>query len=522
MTVRRAILVSLISITMLAFVIQIFIDPSLVNTATACIVMASSLSVLLYIHWTTAIETHPLSTFALFGFCVTSQLGALLAQTAFLTAVSASLYDPLYTFGTLAFYQSIALAVHAVYRFFSLRRAGGTHVLRGLFDRLAIYQVPPVATLWLMGLVGLATFFFAHFEGVLGKLANGFSFLTFSPFLILFYLRELGDSYCDARFNKGLLAAFTGAAGLLGLALNTRMVMFTGGVTVALLYLLWGMRSDGRVTARAILRLGALVIVLAAVAIPLSDLATSMAIARQWRGKVSASEMIQTTFHIMGRPELIAAYRARGKEASRYRIYDEFYVENPLLNRLVTTKYTDNSLHFASALTAEDAKSRLRETSMNLVWAGLPTPLLNALDIPASKGDFSYSIGDALAYLSRGIPLGGHLIGSMIAQGIALFGPVFPFMYAGICLLLFTMMDLLTLRSAKGRAAISTLGMLQIWSFFNGGIAYEGLHLVLIWLFRNFGQTILIYFLVFVLARAVTAKRPGSSHVLKLSAWQRG
>jgi hypothetical protein len=291
---------------------------------------------------------------------------------------------------------------------------------------------------------------------------------------------------------------------------------------VALLYLLWGMRSDVRVTARAILRLGALVIVLAAVAVPLSDLATSMAIARQWRGKVSASEMIETTFHIMGRPELIAAYRARGEEASRFRAYDEYYVANPLLNRFVITKYIDNALHFGRSLTTDDSKYRLRDISIKFVWAGLPSPILDALGIPVSKADLSYSTGDTLAYLSRGVPLGGHLIGSMIAQGIALFGPLFPFMYAGICLLLFTMMDLLTRRSAEERAALSALGMLQIWNFFNAGISYEGLHLVLIWLFRNFGQTILVYFLVFSLARAVTAKRTGSSHMPKVSTWQRG
>ena len=212
MTVRRAILIFLISATILAFVIQIAIDPSLVNSATACIVMVSSLSVLLYIHWTTAIETHPLSTFTLLGFCVTSQLGALLAQTAFGTAVSASLYDPLYTFGTLAFYQWIALAIHGVYRFFSLRRAAGPQVLRGVFDHLGVYKIPPVGTLWFMGFVGLVTFSLSHYQNIVGKLAGGFTFLIMAPFLIIFYRREVGEAYCDAKLHRGLLIAYAGSA----------------------------------------------------------------------------------------------------------------------------------------------------------------------------------------------------------------------------------------------------------------------------------------------------------------------
>jgi hypothetical protein len=205
-----------------------------------------------------------------------------------------------------------------------------------------------------------------------------------------------------------------------------------------------------------------------------------------------------------------------------YAAYDERYVANPLLNRLVNTKYFDNALHFGGRLTSEAAKERVRDISVKFAWAGLPTPVLARLGIPVSKDDLAYSMGDYMAYLSRGLPLGGHRIGSMFAQGIVLFGPLFPFIYAGICLILFGLTDLLTLRSARGTASLAALGMLEIWSFFINGIQFEGLHLVVYFVLRNFEQMVLIYVLVLWLSRLLTSARPSPAALTGVPALQRG
>jgi len=49
MTVRNAIFAFLISITAVALPLQMAIEPTVTNSASACIVTASSLTVLLYI-----------------------------------------------------------------------------------------------------------------------------------------------------------------------------------------------------------------------------------------------------------------------------------------------------------------------------------------------------------------------------------------------------------------------------------------------------------------------------------------
>jgi hypothetical protein len=205
---------------------------------------------------------------------------------------------------------------------------------------------------------------------------------------------------------------------------------------------------------------------------------------------------------------VIAAYRANSEVAVRFSAYDEHYIANPMLARLVETKFYDTAFHFASTLTTDDAKARLRDISLKFAWAGLPTPILHAMGIDIDKDDLDFSMGDYLAYLSRGIPLGGRKTGNMFAQGIVLFGPLFPFLYAVICLALYGLMDLLTIRPANGAARLSPVGMLVIWTFFLGGITYESLHKVFYLFIRNFAQTLLIYILTLTPARLLRRDPP--------------
>jgi hypothetical protein len=508
MTVRQAIFNLLIALTVLAVPVQFAIDPSIENVASSCIVLASALTVLFYLRGTSALEQHPLSSIAIFGFCVATQLGALFVQTAARTSLAMSLYTPLYTFGTLAFYQAVALSMHVVYRFFSVRNSTHPGLIRSFLRWAGIYRTPSCGTLWYMGCVGLPTMLFWSYEGVLGRILAGFNFLAWAPFLIPIYAAEEGESYCNMRLNRFLLVLYSGAFAVLGLALNARGIMFAGVATVALLYLLRGMRSDALVTGRALKQIGVLALILLAVSGPVSDLTTSMAIARQMRGKVPAAVMIRTTLRIWRQPAVIAAYRASSQSAVRFSAYDEHYIANPMLARLVETKYFDTAFHFANTLTTEDAKDRLREISLKFAWAGLPTPLLHAMGIDIDKDDLNFSMGDYLAYLSRGLPLGGRKTGNMFAQGIVLFGPLFPFLYGVICLALYGLMDLLTIRPAKGAARLSAVGMLEIWFFFMNGITHESLDKVLHLFIRNLAQTLLIYVMVLLPARVLRREPP--------------
>jgi hypothetical protein len=520
MTVRHAIFNCLIAMTVLAVPLQFAIDPSIENVASSCIVLASALTVILYLRGTSALEQHPLSSIAIFGFCVSTQLGALLVQTAARTSLSGSLRTPLYTFGTLALYQLIALSMHVVYRFFSVRKATDPGLMRGFLTWAGIYQTPSCGTLWYMGCVGLPTMLFWKSEGVLGKIAVGFNFLAWAPYLIPIYIAEVGESYCNARLNRFLLVLYTGAFFVIGLAINARGIIFAGIATVGLLYLLRAMRSDALVTGRTLKQIGVLALIVLAVSGPVSDLTAAMVIARQVRGKVPPVAMIRTTLRIWRQPRVIAAYKADNQVGSRFSVYEEHYITNPMLSRLVETKYYDTAFYFASTLTTDDARARLGDISLKLAWASLPTPMLHALGVQINKDDLDFSMGDYLAYLSRGIPLGGRKTGNMFAQGIVLFGPLFPFLYALICLALYGLMDLLTIRPMKGPARLSPVGMLEIWTFFMGGITYESLQKVFLLFIRAFGQTLLIYVLTLTPARLLRRELP-SIRDPNVAMWQR-
>jgi hypothetical protein len=251
----------------------------------------------------------------------------------------------------------------------------------------------------------------------------------------------------------------------------------------------------------------------------MSDLATSMVIARAGRGKVSTMAMINTTLHVWRQPGRIAAFRVEQAAASRYRVYDEHYIENPLLGRLVETKFYDTAFHFSQTLTSQSAKARLRRISIDFIWASLPRPVLQFLGIGVDKDNLNFSMGDYLAYLSRGVPLGGRITGNLFAQGIPLFGPLFPFLYAFICLALYALMDLLTIRSESGKVTISAFGMLQVWTYFMSGITYESLNKVLMLFIRSFEQMLLIYVFIFALARGLIPKKAASINAIDLATW---
>ena len=512
MTVRRLIIGGLLTLAVLAVVLQITIDFSAENIASACLVLASTISILLYIGCTPAMEIQPISTFAIFGFCATTQLGALLFQTAAWTPLRSSLYDPLYTFGTLALYQAIALAVHAAYCFVFTAKRPGFWPLRGALDRVGLYRTPSAGALWIMGVIGLASFaiggtaFNSSVSNVVAKICIGVNFLTWAPFLIPLYLRDAGESYCNSMHAKPLLVLYALAVCGLGLAVNLRGIMFFGVVTVGLYYLSVGMRSTAPVTSAALLKLGAVAAVALAVGGPVSDLATAMQIARGARGKISSLEMIESTFEVWRRPDLISAYRLNEKNAVRT-AYDESYIANSMASRFIESKFHDNSLHFAGLITTEDGKARLRNYTIATLWYVLPTPLLSALGITINKEELKFSQGDYLVYLSRGIPLGGYKTGSMDAEGIAELGWLYPFVYAGICLVLYVLMDLWTVRSSSGVASVSALAMMKTWILFIYGITAESFGATFAFIARDWLQMILIYLLFLTLATMILPRK---------------
>lgn len=499
MTISKFINSTFVSLTALAFTVQLIIDFSTVNIATSCIILTSVITTLLYFRWSNAFDTHPLSSFAIFGFCVTSLLGALVAQSASWVAVSASLYQPLITFSLLAVYQAIAILAHAIYRIMTSTSSIKPGLLRYGFQKIGVYATPNVVNLWFMGVIGI---FFLLLSQV-SPVANGLSFLAWSPFLIPIYSQQIGSSYCNAKRNYLLLLSYAVLIALMAMAFNARGMMLAGAATVSLLFLLIGMRSTKQVTGSMLLKLSMVGLFLAVLSWPASNMVTAMAIARKVKFKVPLSEMVTKTIDNFLDPEKLENYNKEIIAREIRSSYDESYIQNPMVARFVITKFHDNAIYFGSKISEKNSDELMRITR-DFFWATLPQPLLDAMKIDVDKTKMYFSMGDVLVNLSVGIPLGGEKTGSIFGQGWALFGYMFPIIYFGMCLILFAALDIFSIQSVYGKVELAVIGMLNTWPNFLFGITADSLHHLFIGVVRGVIQSVILYSIVFAIVKLLS------------------
>jgi hypothetical protein len=509
MTIAKFINTTLLWLTLLAFGMQLLIDFSTDNIAVNCIVLTSVLTTLLYFRWSKALDTHPLSSFAVFGFCVTSQLGALLAQSFSWVSISDNLRQPLITFFLLAMYQGIALFCHALYRMListSVNNSNKSGLSRSMLGTLGIYATPTVINIWIMGGIGVFSLLLSYVSPV----ANGLSFLAWTPFLIPLYVQQLGPSYCNAKRNYLFLVAYSALVGLMAMAFNARGMMLTGLATVMLLFLLVGMRSHKAVTTPMLLKFGMIGLLGVALSWPASNMVTAMVIARKDKFKVPLTEMVTKTIDNFLDPEKLAEYNKQIVVKELRSSYDETYIANPMVARFVITKFHDNAIYFSGKISDKGADEVWR-ISQDYFWATLPQPWLDALKIDVDKDKMYFSMGDVLVNLAVGQPLGGQKTGSIFGQGWVMLGNTFPIVYFFMCLVLFAAIDIFAIRTATGVATLSVIGMIHVWPNFLFGITADSLHQLLNSAVRGVVQSVILYAIVFAIAKLL------SNMYLKLS-----
>jgi hypothetical protein len=407
------------------------------------------------------------------------------------------------TFVWLAVFQCTALLAHALYRTFSRHQERQQPtIIRAWLERAGLYSPPTVGTLWLLGLIGLFGQLMASVsQGVIGKAGHGFEFVVWAPFLIPMFAAEIGPIYCDKKRHYPFLFVYIGLIAFIGLAANARGMMLSGLMTISIFSLLRAMRSAQSVTASQVGKFALLGLLVAGMAIPVSDLMVAMSIARKARSTSSPMKMVEDTFYYVTEPEQLDAHRAREKLAASQSSYDESYFDNPLLGRLMETKFHDNALYFASRMSPKD-EERLWNITGDFLWTTLPDPALKAMKIDVDKDAMRFTMGDYLSYLGGAGDLGGYKTGSAFGHGLAMFGIYFPLIYFLMCPILFLVTDLLSYRTAQGNVLISALGMLGIWKLFQYGITNESLQGFFMMVVRGAPQNILIYLLTFWMARS--------------------
>ena len=500
MTISKFLNNLLVVITILAFCAQLFIDFSTINVATSSIILFSGLSTILYFRWTKSLDTHPLSSFAIFGFCITSILGALLAQSASWTSVSGDLWQPLVTFVTLSSYQAIAIIAHCFYRLIdNSKLTENPGLVRKVFEVLGVYDTPSVYVLWLVGIFGL----FCVLLAFIFPVANGFSYLAWTPFLIPIYRAQNGKAYCNIRLNYIFLVLHSIIIALIAILFNTRGIMFSGYATLALLFLLSAMLSKKLINATILFRFAIVLVIGLAMAIPASNMATAIALSREGRGKMSPIKIFKNTFENFNSPEKLEKFSQRRMIESMRSAYDEKYIANPVVARLVTTKFHDNAIYYAGKVSDKERET-LTKVTQDFFWTLMPQPFLDLLKIGINKKDYQFTMGDMLANFVAGVPLNSYRTGSIFGQGFVIFGNLFLVVYFALCFILFASIDIFSKRLANGVVLLSVIGMLNLWPNFIFGVTSDSFLALLSGVFRGIFQSVLLYFIAFSIAKFIT------------------
>jgi len=489
MRVSSVIVYVLLLFSLAAFIAQLLIDFTTVNITASCIVLLSSILISFYIERTNAIQTDPLSTFAIFGFVMTTQVGAILIQSFALTSLTYGLRQPVETFATLFMYFIVALVAHSFFRVLTKNQKKSK--IASLLEKFKLYEVPSTRMVWILGWFGVLALFLGHRNDVLSKLWDGFRLFIIAPFLIPVYIKLIGDSYCNNKIKEYFfLVLWFSLLILFGILIGTRSIIFSGIMVLSLIYLMTALQSNSIIQSKQLLRLTLFLVLINTFWGPASDLATSIQIARQ-----SSGNKFDNTIEAFQNPQAIENYKAKGKIANAYGSYDEYYIDNSILQRLVETKFHDNALYFSSNLT-DSSKALLADKSIDLLYGIFPQPILDFLKIDVDKMTMGYSIGDVLANLAIGTKLTGKRTGSIFAQGQALFGLFFIIVYFIACMIIFYILQFLSKKTATV-TLISTPAMLLIWNFFISGISGESLHQMLGAILRSYFQVVFLYLILY-------------------------
>jgi hypothetical protein len=475
--------------------LQGVIEADYVNVVASALIWLSTTTTVVYLWRSQVFDSNPLAALAVLGLCFTSQAGALLVQTASWTPLAENLYDPIHTFGWLAVFQLTALGALITFRslaFFGVARAG---IQRTFLAPLGVFRIPVPRELWVLGVLGLLAGLLSRAlgGGLLSKLLDSLRFLSWAPFLIP-VLPLWVPAY--PPMTRGKWAAmwwFVAAVVFAAMTTGARTAMLAGVVTGGLLFLLALLREHRPAGAGFVWKLSGGLLAGALLLQPLEDVALAMVVARDLRDTIAPHEVVKETLTVLVSERYkLDAYRESFKSASTQARYDENYIFNPVLARLVETKFHDNMLYFVQGL-SEDETRELRRITGDLILAALPQPILDWLKLDIQKAQIQASMGDYIVNLRLGHELFGHKVGSVFAHGLALFGNSFVLIYFGMCLVSFLLWESLVLKSDGSVGVPAPVAMLLLWPLFLAGIVGESLIKLAHDVIRTSAQNLFVY-----------------------------
>ncbi|MDO9235711.1 MAG: hypothetical protein Q7U28_06710 [Aquabacterium sp.] len=477
---------------------QVLIDYRYDNVISVTMVGLSTSALIQYLWRSGAAITHPVSSLALFGMCITSQFASLLIQTFDGQPFVQLLRNPVLTFFVLAVVHAVGILTHWAYRHLAAFQGFTQGIAKHVLSPLNVHAVPDTLTVWLLSLVGQYAFLSGQVEmgDSGGKFIAALAFLMWMPFLIPLYHKLYGEAYCSIKKQMPLILAYAFFIATVAIVKNFRQVMFIGPLQGVIIYFIYCLRDPTPVTLGTVKKLiaaflGGLVLIWA-----VTDLATAMVLVRDKRDKASAREMIEETIKAVADKTEIRKYREAKDLDAVVAMYDEAYLHNPVLARFSETKFHDNMLFYSDALT-DAQRTEILELSMLRTVLLLPQDLLDALDIKLDKSKYIYSMGDVYINMNHGAEMGSFVTGSVWADMYAMSGVWFPFTCALLFWFAYVVFDAMS--RFDGRHFISPAALCTSWPIFIYGLGGESFSAKVGLLIREIPQRLLLYALCYAL-----------------------
>lgn len=495
---------TLIGMSAAVFVLQVLIEPSAANALCAALSGFGIVATSLYALRQSMLERSPLSILMLLGLLLCTTGGAIIVQTLSWRPLTFNLFVPEYTFAVASAYIVVALATHAGYSRSTTFQALRASLNSRIFRPLGLLAPPSRTTLWVMGAIGVAALWVAgthaaassiEFGDVRGKLLQALIPFAAAPFLIPF----LGPLFpVHAGESRALpwppLGIYALALGALALARNSRgsfavvilLVLLCVGLTMLL--------RRVRLTSKHLAIAG----IIGAISIPafsvLSNFSTAMLITRASRDDLGPVALIRQTASVASNKAVLQHKRQIDSVIANG--YNEIYVANPFLARVVIIKFLDLNLQHSRDLGSTQTKVA-REVAVSRALAGLPTPILRSLGLSVDKNDLRYSSGDLYRFFASRGQLGGYTSGSSVADGLVLFGAAFWLLCPLFFIASFTFFDGLSATSHRGWLVISTFAGFQLTYIFTQSLIAESISGQLVTAARIIPQNIIIYLIIF-------------------------
>lgn len=389
------------------------------------------------------------------------------------------------------------------------------NVLTRILKKIRIYEIPSKKEFWIVGIIGVISIviekvvFGGFGEGkadhVYLKLFAGMEQFAYLPLLLLFpAVFSRYENLKNYKSSRILIFTYTAVLIALGIMANSRGLFMRGVTTVGLIYflgLLIGKTDHEIFTPKKILIASLGIWLLTG---PLGDLGTAMVAVRGIRGDIPPKVLLDETIKTYQDKEALAMYKKIA--GSKSGEWDEVYFDNIFLTRFSNLKYSDASLQLAFHIPNPDGQ--MQDVIFGKYLSTLPQPLLNILKFDLDKPFYAEaSFGDFLFMRKTGTGYGGFRVGHFMGLGLASFGWWYLAVLFGGAIILFNFIDSFVERTGIGSSRISIVGFLStlfFFTYFGNSTSSESVTTIFHYITRGWIQTVLLYVVLFWIARKVS------------------